>query len=77
MGEKPQEVTKHPETPRDPQEIRKEIEETRDQLEKKVDVLAAQLKQGVEDVRNVGIKIGGIVLAGLVGILTLRRLRKR
>lgn len=70
MGEKSEEV-------KPPEEIRKEIEETRDALGDKVDALAGQLRQGVESARNTGLKVAGVVLAAVVGIITLKRLRRR
>lgn len=70
MGEKSQEV-------KPPEEIRKEIEETRDALGHKVDALAGQLRHGVESARNTGLKVAGVVLAAVVGIITLKRLRRR
>lgn len=70
MGEKSEEV-------KPPEEIRKEIEETRDALGHKVDALAGHLRQGVETARNTGLKVAGVVLAAVVGIITLKRLRRR
>lgn len=62
---------------REPDEIRKEIEETRDSLAKKVDRLGGQVKEGIETARDTGLKIAGVAFAAVLGILTLKRLRRR
>lgn len=61
----------------EPEEIARDIEETRDSLGEKVDALAGQLKESVTTARNRAFKIAGITAAAVVGILTLRRLRRR
>lgn len=60
-----------------PEEIAKEIEETREALGDKVDALAGQLRDSVDTAKSKGMKIAGIVIAGLVGILTLKKIRRR
>jgi hypothetical protein len=62
---------------KEPEEIKKEIEEARQALGQKVDVLADQLKDGVQTVRTTGLKVGGAVLALVVGFLTIKKIREK
>lgn len=60
-----------------PEEIEKEIRDTREALGEKVDALAGQIREGVETARKRGLRVAGILVATVAGILTLRRLRRR
>ena len=60
-----------------PEEIAKEIEETREALGDKVDALAGQFRESVDVAKNKGMKIAGIIFAAVVGILTLKKIRKK
>lgn len=61
----------------EPEEIKKEIEQTREALGEKVDALAGQLMQRVQTVKTTGLKVGGAVLALVVGVLTLKKIKQR
>lgn len=60
-----------------PEEIEKEIEQTREALGEKVDVLASQVKDGVEVARDKGLKIAGAVFAVVVAFLAIKKMRGR
>jgi len=57
--------------------IKKEIEETREALGEKVDALAGQLKEGVETAKTTGTKVGAAILAAIVGVIAIKKIRAR
>lgn len=59
------------------EERQREIERTREALGEKVDALANQVRGGVDRARKKGMAVGGIVLAAAVGLITLRRRRRK
>ena len=60
-----------------PEELEKEIVRARKDLAAKVDSLTGQVRSSVESARNRGARLFGIIFAAIVGLLTLRRLRRR
>lgn len=60
-----------------PEELAKEIEETREALGDKVDAFSGQLRESVDVAKSKGLKVAGIVAAGIIGILTLKKIRNR
>lgn len=64
MGEKPEETVR-------------EIEQIRDDLGEKVDALAGKLKESAGEAKRKGLKVLAIAAAAIVGIVTLKRLRKK
>ncbi|MEO7803020.1 MAG: DUF3618 domain-containing protein [Actinomycetota bacterium] len=60
-----------------PEELEREIEQTRDALGEKVDALVGQARMGVDVARSKGVKALGIGFAAVIGILTLKRFRRR
>lgn len=60
-----------------PEETMKEIEDIREDLGDKVDALTDKLKEGAEGARKSSLKILAVVGAAIVGIVTLKRLRKK
>lgn len=55
----------------------KEIEELREDLGEKVDALAGKFKEGAEGAKKKGLAVLGIAAAVLVGIVTLKRFRRK
>lgn len=64
MGEKPEETVR-------------EIEEIREDLGEKVDALAGRLKESADEAKRKGLKVLAIAAAAIVGIVTLKRLRRK
>ncbi len=60
-----------------PEEIEKEIVETREALGEKVDVLAGQVKDGVEVARTKGKKAAAGIFAVVVAFLAIKKMRNR
>ena len=61
----------------EPEAIKKEIEETREALGEKVDALAGQLKEGVETAKTTGTKVGVAILAAVIGVIAIKKIRAR
>lgn len=55
----------------------KEIEELRDDLGEKVDALAGKFREGAEGAKRKGLAVLGIAAVALVGIVTLKRFRRK
>lgn len=55
----------------------KEIEEIREDLGEKVDALAGKFKEGAEGAKKKGLAALGIAVAVVIGIVTLKRVRKK
>lgn len=55
----------------------KEIEEIREDLGEKVDALADKFKEGAEGAKKKGLAVLAIAGAAIIGIVTLKRLRKK
>lgn len=60
-----------------PEETVKEIEQIREDLGEKVDALAGRLKESTDEAKRKGLKVLGIAAAAIIGIVTLKRLRKK
>jgi hypothetical protein len=71
VGQKPEEVKQKPE------EIKREIAQTREELGEKVEELAGRFHKTVDEVKSKSIKVAGVAVAALVGLLVIRRLRRR
>lgn len=59
------------------EETMKEIEEIREDLGEKVDALAGKFKESTEGAKKKGLKVLAIGAAAVVGIITLKRFRKK
>lgn len=55
----------------------KEIEEIREDLGEKVDALADKFKEGAEGAKKKGLAVLGITAAATLGIITLKRFRRK
>lgn len=60
-----------------PEETMKEIDEIRENLGEKVDALTGKLKQTADRTRKKGLAVAGIAAAAIIGIVTLKRFRKK
>lgn len=59
------------------EETVKEIGDIREDLGEKVDALAGKLKEGAGEAKRKGLTAAGIIAAAILGILTLKRFRKK
>lgn len=60
-----------------PEETLKEIERIREDLGEKVDALAGRLKETAEGAKRRGLAVLGLAAAAIVGVMTLKRFRKK
>lgn len=60
-----------------PEEIKREIDQTREELGEKVEELAGRFRETADEVKSKGIKVAGVAVAVLIGLLVVKRLRRR